>query len=380
MKISNFSISPTMFAPGDEILLSFTVKAESGDSIGTGGLTLWLSIPGYGETTAYRDAAFTISKGQSKTVSVKTALSTGSYVPERGSTLSAFGVQLGSYGSRVDVSFPLTLLDAWYRPGVRLFTAERSTGETPDDEGENLLLTMALSASAAAQVAAMPLALSYRDASRPDSEPVTISLDNLKSQALTGESVAAVARTLDKNADWSLTLSFGDGYEAVSSTIVLPRAFANVHLSGASTGGVCFGSFSKATEGKPRFQCYYPAEFEAGIRGVTSYVSEEIPTGGTWIDGKPIYRCVMEISVTTLNSRVDVDMNPLPNVETLVDLRASLTRPSDAARRFPACFWFSDANYHSIWLGGPNTLSVKTSSAISGHVIIEYTKSEEAIS
>lgn len=378
MKVSNFSISPTMFAPGDEVLLSFTVKAESGDTIGSGGLTLWLSIPGYGETSTYKDASFTISKGQTKNVSVKTVLKFGSHVFARGDTVSNFGVQLGSFGSRVDVTFPLTLLDAWYRPGVRLFTAERSTGETPDDEGENLLMSIHLGKSALAKPEVMSMYLYYQDRANPEEEPAVVTLTGKITDALANEIQEVLYKTLGKNSDWDLLLWFGDEYESVTARFFVSRAFANVHLSGASTGGVCFGSFSKATENKPLFQCYYPAEFEAGIRGVTSYVSEEIPTGGTWIDGKPIYRRVMEISVATLNSRVDVDMNPLPNVETLIDLRASLIRPSDAARRFPACFWFSDANYHSVWMGGPNTLSVKTSSVITGYVIIEYTKSEEA--
>ena len=53
--------------------------------------------------------------------------------------------------------------------------------------------------------------------------------------------------------------------ETVSATFLIGNVFTNVHLAGVSTGGVCFGGYSSATEGAPKFECYYPAYLKGGI-------------------------------------------------------------------------------------------------------------------
>ena len=39
---------------------------------------------------------------------------------------------------------------------------------------------------------------------------------------------------------------------------VVDRAFANLHLSGQSTGGVAIGKFSASAYGNPLFECAFP--------------------------------------------------------------------------------------------------------------------------
>ena len=53
--------------------------------------------------------------------------------------------------------------------------------------------------------------------------------------------------------------------ETASATFLIGNVFTNVHLAGVSTGGVCFGGYSSATEGAPKFECYYPAYLKGGI-------------------------------------------------------------------------------------------------------------------
>ena len=53
--------------------------------------------------------------------------------------------------------------------------------------------------------------------------------------------------------------------ETASVTFLIGNVFTNVHLAGVSTGGVCFGGYSSATEGAPKFECYYPAYLKGGI-------------------------------------------------------------------------------------------------------------------
>lgn len=376
MKVSNFSISPAMFVPGDEVLLAFSVKAESGDTLGSGGLTIWLSIPGYGEIPIYKDASFTISKGQTKNVSVKTVLKFGSYSFVRGDTVSKFGVQLGSFGSRTDASFTLTLLDAWYNPSIPVFTAERSIGANPNDEGENLLMNIRLGKSAVAKPEVMSMYLYYQDRAKPDEDPAVIVLTGKITDALSQEIQIVISETLGKNSDWDLLLWFGDKYESATLKLFVSRAFANVHLSGTSTGGVCFGSFSKATNNNPLFQCYYPAEFEAGIKGGFTYQSAELYTGGKWIDGRKIYRRVVSFSVTAKNTKTAVA--DLPEIGALIQLHGFMSRSVDGPF-LPLSFWYNDTDYNSAWIES-SQLYVKSSHVITaGCAVIEYTKSNEEV-
>lgn len=90
--------------------------------------------------------------------------------------------------------------------------------------------------------------------------------------------------------NYTLTFTIGDSYDTIEFSVLIARAFANIHLSGARTGGVAFGKFSAATDNNPLFECAYPAVFSAGITGVTNESTSEVATGGHWIDGKPFYR------------------------------------------------------------------------------------------
>lgn len=67
--------------------------------------------------------------------------------------------------------------------------------------------------------------------------------------------------------DHVIKVVFGDEYEQAEDTYTVMRLFANLHLSGLHTGGVCVGGFSSATKNNPKFECYYPAYFYGGIQG-----------------------------------------------------------------------------------------------------------------
>lgn len=67
--------------------------------------------------------------------------------------------------------------------------------------------------------------------------------------------------------DHVIKVVFGDQYEQAEDSCTVMRCFANLHLSGLRTGGVCVGGFSSATKNNPKFECYYPAYFYGGIQG-----------------------------------------------------------------------------------------------------------------
>jgi hypothetical protein len=88
--------------------------------------------------------------------------------------------------------------------------------------------------------------------------------------------------------------------------------------------------------------------------GGESYSTEETLTGGTWIDGKPIYKNVVESSSFTTSSPLDISV---PNLETLID--AKLKRNYDASH---PNWWVFDGTT------GSNNLIVDTSTA--GHIVV----------
>ena len=63
----------------------------------------------------------------------------------------------------------------------------------------------------------------------------------------------------------ALTETGASSTEAVAVAFLIGNVFTNVHLAGASTGGVRFGGYSTATEDNPKFECDYPAYLYGGI-------------------------------------------------------------------------------------------------------------------
>lgn len=93
--------------------------------------------------------------------------------------------------------------------------------------------------------------------------------------------------------------------------------------------GVGVGAIvDNVSEANSLFRCGFPAEFNeqvvidgtlntkgevtasGGIRGVTNYSPQEIDTGGSWIDGRPIYRCTFNTTFTESNTFVTLGSMP----------------------------------------------------------------------
>ena len=83
--------------------------------------------------------------------------------------------------------------------------------------------------------------------------------------------------------------------------------------------GVAAGMRSTATQSSPKFESAHPIYAYAGIEGVTNYTTEEVKTGGTWIDGKPIYRKILTLNVPKTNTwYVSANDDMLTDVDTVV--------------------------------------------------------------
>lgn len=173
---------------------------------------------------------------------------------------------------------------------IDVFEAVRcdSAGSATDD-GENIKIT-ALKISSDADVASMAL---YSGITIGN---VTVNLsqsdleDALTPQGYT-ESVPTLfsGYTFSNGTTYNGTVTIGTANGTVSQAFVIARAFANMHFSGADTGGVAFGGFSSATHGDPKLESYYPAYFYAGLGELLDLSGGEVATGLKWIDGSMIY-------------------------------------------------------------------------------------------
>lgn len=171
--------------------------------------------------------------------------------------------------------------------------------------------------------------------------------------------------------------------EAVGVTLFIGSVFTNVHLAGVGTGGVAFGKFSAATPGNPLFECVYPAvfggkvRFDGGIEEILDYRTTEVKTGCTWIDGKPIYRCVIEVGAKTA-SAMYVDVTNL-DIETYVDLRGMFYASADygSGYVYPAPYAAMSESY-MLGLEAASRTSIRINSSTrtwsSGFLVLEYTK------
>lgn len=217
----------------------------------------------------------------------------------------------------------------------------------------------------------------------PAMEPIILESEALATEwAITQDSALFIRETdgFLRGSRYRIAFTFavGTSADAITESAVV---FAEVdvaaipfHMSRAGNG-VAIGKYSAAGSNidEKLFECAYSARFYEGIEGVTDYRMDEVETGGRWIDGSRIYRCVIEINASTLNSTVEIA--EIPDMAAMVNLHGYITRTA-GTQRFPPVFWVSETNYHSVWVDG-GKLCARTSHAIAGYVIIEYTKNTE---
>lgn len=90
-----------------------------------------------------------------------------------------------------------------------------------------------------------------------------------------------ISDTISASSNYYLKIAFNDPYEPCSAIVSIPRAFANVHLSEYSGGGVCFGGYSKsASEMKALFETYYPTRLYRGVE----QIGEKNAEGSLWTE------------------------------------------------------------------------------------------------
>lgn len=108
-----------------------------------------------------------------------------------------------------------------------------------------------------------------------------------------------------------------------------------------------------------------PADFIKEVSKLNSYSTDEINTGKTWIDGKPIYRKVVSGLSVTAPADVFTTVVQIENVSTIIN---SEFIDNSNGLRYPVVTLKSGSNIQ--FYTGPYTVIVST-------VILEYTKTTD---
>ena len=179
------------------------------------------------------------------------------------------------------------IIDAYYEPKIDDFKVERTT-----DEAETVKTTIKLSHAdglTTDQVDRLTCSLRYWNKGSGELGQITIHKTVAELIAGITEDTTAITDTFGKDDDFLLTLTFEDTSYAESKELActIAHSFANLHLSGKSTGGACFGGFCKSEEKNPMLETYFPFWPYGHIIGQANsdcgIVSEQTTTSGSHI-------------------------------------------------------------------------------------------------
>lgn len=129
---------------------------------------------------------------------------------------------------------------------------------------------------------------------------------------------------VEETITYEFTAVLSDLFETARMTVLVLKAggFMDVEKT-----GVAIGMRSTSDEANKKFEVAkdYISHFYGGIEGVNIYRTGEVKTGGRWIDGRPIYRQLVNFGMVVNNGSVSVPLNTGP--------LASLVRIWGAGRR-----------------------------------------------
>ena len=172
--------------------------------------------------------------------------------------------------------------------------------------------------------------------------------------------------------DYTVEVVDAAGYSASQYDSITPGR-ANFALA-ASKHGASFGCLPKGTELKPMLESAYPFYAYGGIHGVTNYSTDEVKTGGTWVDGKPIYRMIVTASGSLATGAV-ITSQSFAGVDTVISLSGVLVRSDGVRMAIPT---FSGENYFvSCEIDASGTMKLYKGTSITTSyiiVVVEYTK------
>lgn len=164
--------------------------------------------------------------------------------------------------------------------------------------------------------------------------------------------------------------------EESTAILVVNTVFTNVHLSGMSTGGVSLGAYSTSTEGNPKLESHYPIYALEGINGVNIYSTEEVKTGGRWINDKPTYKRTFIVECPAISGGSYKTASIISDSDEIVEYNGCVYRDS-SAKNFPLDFYAASNNNHHMQIDNGGVLYYISTSACVFRFTVVYTKSTD---
>ena len=307
--LTALEIAPRYFTIGDTVTVTVTVKNNSTSqgiftilpeltlerNIGTLSSALLVDWAWTSVTLAKgKTATFTISgicrdvpwEGHSTVTEIRDYMddqgircmagtNMGFYFTAKFDNFDGDGVTLSGAAMETLMGHDIGLLNRHLPGVVRRCTLKRcrlkdGTTYVLDDEGTTLRASVALTLGdgfAGSNVSTKQIVVTGDGGSGQTVSLTAAQLDTMLTSAGYAELGAGglVGGTWSNGENLTARFEIGDAYELMVFTATVPRAFANLHLSGCTTGGVAFGKFSASAEGSPLFECTYPAIFTGGV-------------------------------------------------------------------------------------------------------------------
>lgn len=376
MLITGFIPSPNPAVPGERIQLKFSIRLEGNETV-HGPILLKCGLLNY--NLMIRDSNWVCYRSTTISTSFDLVCKNQALLDQLAENRAVedpeWILQIGSENKTIRK--PITYLNARYAPAIQAFSVERGENGLPEDTGERLLLTAKLSLADGADPSGMRVHLHYAQEAEATVNSPCIDLSGSLDQLLSGvtDDASIVPQTFANNADWNFLLTFGDDYEQVQAGASISEAFANLHLSGAVTGGVCVGGFSSAKEGEPKFECHYPAYFYGGIAlgGMKDFSTEETDTGVKWLNGKAIYAKTLVHTAAAGNTAYELAL-PADVEMAWLDMANSFHVNANGLS-FPPYAQINNVDYF-ICLLSTGSVTYKTNAATGGdfYIRVFYTK------
>ena len=303
-------------------------------------------------------------------------------------------VQVTITGTDAEKAALCTALDKRYNPTIETFNVSRATqhpinGWIKSDNGMNTMADLKIGLDSGAS--GFTLKVYYGVGEIDTSTAQSIDLTSRISDAIAG--LTNTTGLIEKTGGWALgntwnfLLVLSDSHESAQMVAQIGIAFTNMHLAGLSTGGVRFGGYcERSAQDSPAFECDYPIYADGGIPSM-DYSTTETKLPYKWIDGKQIYRKVVQVGATAAGQYTSYDFMPTAEIGDIVSIRgAACANGGEVWLPIPvASHWADGVSLYAINISincsdetAKITVAMGSSRSIArGFVVVDYTKGDE---
>lgn len=283
---------------------------------------------------------------------------------------------------------------AVYAPSITSFTVRRystvinDAGEpeyADDFAGGKVRVSMLAGADPAGGNNTITARIVWNEVGSAESHRVNLAWPSGLAQLEYENERSLITADIPLDSAYEFVLYITDEHTGATAYARVEKGWTAVHVSENGYGVGVGGYVMDGTPEAPVFRSYYPAQFVAGIDGVTNYAAGQTLTGGKWTDGKPIYRQVVEIGYIAVGGKKIIPVNLNGGMfETLISMRGMVHMDAYNGTWVSVPYADYDANWAipiTIY-GSENAVPEVTAYAnklhaiTAGYVVIEYTLKE----